>query len=735
MMSPQAHATIVHNGRSGLRPSLRRGVQVALGQALLIAATVYVFLQGWRRDIRIPFGFSTDSLLYLMQSKSTIDNGWWWINPMLGAPSVLNELAFPSNSNVDQAIVWMISRVVSHPLASVNLAWVAMVVLSGWSATWCLRKLGVSAISAVVAGTLFAVSPYALYRNIDHFAMVIYLVPFVSTAGLLLASGEVSAFRHGKRSLALLLAGCALIGFNYVYYAFFGCFLVGVASIVGFWTYRQRRILAAGAVCIGLIAGCTVLNLAPSLYSWSSQGKPTIIRHKIPAQAEIYGLKIRHLVSPAFQHAFPPFRWWTQKEAAAQFPLETENMTSRLGLVGTVGFLGLLALLLVPSAVDRFDARNALVSASRLTIAAVLLGTVGGFGSLFNLLVSPEIRAYSRIAPFIAFFSLAAIALAMDALVRTRARRLIVGAIVLALGLADQRMAANGMNAGYPGIAAEIPSIKAFVRELESRLPDRAMVFQLPLRTYLNDEGIARMGSYDHLKLYAVSRRIHWSYPALSNEQVTWQQAAANVPPRQLPYQLAGEGFSAIVVDRYGYVDNGEAVISAIRAGIGPDDVIAQTKRYVALDIRALVGASPISLTPLPRKLVPASRALGSCGSQTPTNIDQIGELMAPFAEKPIHLSGSGGFRVVGWAVDRKLEAVALAVDVVIDTTPFPSLYGLDRRDVAEYFKQPAYNSSGFASDIPRDVLEKGTHMLSLRVVSSDGACYYESPRIEVTVN
>ena len=42
-----------------------------------------------------------------MQSKSTIDNGWWWFNPMLGAPFGLDELAFPANSNVDQAIVWV----------------------------------------------------------------------------------------------------------------------------------------------------------------------------------------------------------------------------------------------------------------------------------------------------------------------------------------------------------------------------------------------------------------------------------------------------------------------------------------------------------------------------------------------------------------------------------------------------------------------------------------------------
>ena len=66
-----------------------------------------------------------------------------------------------------------------------------MVVLGGVSATWCLRQLGVSTISALVAGTLFGVSPYALYRHIVHIWMVIYLVPFACTAALLLASGRL----------------------------------------------------------------------------------------------------------------------------------------------------------------------------------------------------------------------------------------------------------------------------------------------------------------------------------------------------------------------------------------------------------------------------------------------------------------------------------------------------------------------------------------------------------------
>ncbi len=95
-------------------------------------------------------------------------------------------------------------------------------------------------------------------------------------------------------------------------------------------------------------------------------------------------------------------------------------MTSRLGLVGTLGFLGLLGLLFAPVGGERSRTGQTLLNASRLALAAVLLGTIGGFSSLFSLLISPEIRAWTRLTPFIAFFSLTAVAMVMDSISRTR---------------------------------------------------------------------------------------------------------------------------------------------------------------------------------------------------------------------------------------------------------------------------------------------------------------------------
>src|SRR5262245_17611118 len=99
--------------------SVMRLLPLPLTQSLLIALALFVMCDGWQRDFRVPLGFVSDSLWYLAQAKSTVDSGWWWWNPRLGAPYGLDEVSFPSNSTVDQAVVWVVSRFVTDAFAAI----------------------------------------------------------------------------------------------------------------------------------------------------------------------------------------------------------------------------------------------------------------------------------------------------------------------------------------------------------------------------------------------------------------------------------------------------------------------------------------------------------------------------------------------------------------------------------------------------------------------------------------
>jgi phosphoglycerol transferase len=721
-------------------PRLRlvmRLLPLQLAQSLLIAVALFVMFDGWNRDFRVPLGFVSDSLWYLAQTKSTVDNGWWWWNPRIGAPHGLDEVSFPSNSTVDQAVVWVVSRFVPDAFAAINLTWALLVVLSGLTATWCSRALGVSTAGAFVAGTLFALSPYALYRNIDHFALVIYLVPFACAAALWLAAGEPHQ-SWGRTKRVVVFAGCVLLGINYVYFAFFGSFCILVGALIGYFINRDTRVLASGALCLALIAGSTVVNLSPTFYSWYKNGQPLIVREKVPAEAEVFGLKIRHLLSPVFPHRFQPFNQWVEREAAARFPNDNENWTARLGVVAAVGFLGLLVLLLVPDARSR--GVPLLQGASKLTVAALLLGTVGGFGAVFNLAVSSDIRAYNRISVFITFFSLLAVVIAIDRLFKsTRARTAAIAAVLL-VGLLDQGQATRRINERHAGIAAEVSGLRSLVATLEGALPAGAMVFQLPVRAYMSESDFGRMKQYDQFKPYLVSKNLRFSYPAFSNEQVRWQQAMTRLDMPTLASRLGEQRFAAVLVDRYGYEDQGAAVIAGLRSSVADDRVIVNTDRFLAVDIRgraadrsaaAATSSQPVAMT-LSMAACPPTPSLAPMVSVA-DQVDQIGESRPPFGTGPARIRRSQDSKVSGWAVDGPRRAPAAAVDVVIDRIAFPTTYGIHRNDVAEYFKRPNYRDTGFAAVIPANAIPRGEHWLSIRVVTADGGCYYESPGVRVT--
>ena len=123
------------------------------------------------------------------------------------------------------------------------------------------------------------------------------------------------------------------------------------------------------------------------------------------------------------------------------------------------------------------------------------------------------------------------------------------------------------------------------VTRLEHLVPTGAMVYQLPIRIYPANGTVSPPAAYDHLKFPILSHTLRWSYPALSQEQVHWQENTAGIEAQQLPTHLAREGFSAILVDRLGYEDNGQAIVAALKADTHAQ-LIDENERYLLFDIR-----------------------------------------------------------------------------------------------------------------------------------------------------
>lgn len=114
--------------------------------------------------------------------------------------------------------------------------------------------------------------------------------------------------------------------------------------------------------------------------------------------------------------------------------------------------------------------------------------------------------------------------------------------------------------------------------------------------------------------------------------------------------------------------------------------------------------------------------------------VDEVADTKNPSERSSVPVSGTGEFKVAGWAVDAPAQSVAGGVDIIIDNTPIAAAYGIARQDVADASKTPSYRDSGFQFSMPSSRLRKGTHTFAVRIVSSDRKSYYEVSPLSLTV-
>jgi phosphoglycerol transferase len=104
--------------------------------------------------------------------------------------------------------------------------------------------------------------------------------------------------------------------------------------------------------------------------------------------------------------------------------------------------------------------------------------------------------------------------------------------------------------------ARTVDSDSRFTREIESRLPPGAMLFQLPVVDFPE----AFPGAcYDHFRPYLFSRHLRFSFGAVKGRaRDEWVHALNSVSAEEAIGILTRYGFAAIYVDRAQYQDRGQ---------------------------------------------------------------------------------------------------------------------------------------------------------------------------------
>ncbi len=606
-------------------PSVSRGFATKARDAALdwrswlpyvVLALVSLLAAAWvlrldLADLRVPFSDAPDSVWSDQQIKGLIDNGTWYANPAVGAPGGLSMVDRPLSDGLIFVLIRIIAVAFPNYAMAKNLYFILTFPLTAVIAMYTLRRLGASLPGASLAALLYAFVPYHFLRGEMHLFlasyfmlplfMLVMLKLFAKRAPFLSDNDGHPAFSFRDPTTIWAVVVCVLTASSGLYYAFFACFLLVVTGALAWARFRDFRRAIAAALLIAAICAGLAVNVAPNLIGGLTQGRNPVISSRGPLQAEVYALRMNYLLLPIADHRLGAAATLSQAYRSGSGKLsvilDNENGMATLGIVGSVGFLYLLGWLLAgwavrrgrgePGSSTRGDPRDSLSDGlASLTGASVLLAMIGGFGSLFALFVSGELRAYNRISIFIAFFALAAAALLFDrAMARWSRANWVpwaVAALLVAIGLLDQTSPAFAPD--YPRIKAEQQVMETFVAGVEQALPPGSMVFQLPYTPFPESPPVNGMADYEHFRAYLASKTLRWSYGAMKGrDEDAWQAAVSQLDPAQMIAELKAKSFAAVYIDGRGYQDGGAATVAAFKAALGTQPLVSSDGNYFVL--------------------------------------------------------------------------------------------------------------------------------------------------------
>jgi phosphoglycerol transferase len=606
----------------------RRGLPIKDRPAGAVAAmALSLIIAGWvlhlgRANLSLPWSYAGegDTKFYLLLIKGILGHGWFQGNPSLGAPFGLQLYDFPQGAdNLNLLVIKALGLFSSNPAWVLNVFFLLTFPLTAASAYLVLRALGVSAGAAVVCAVIFTLLPYHFYRGEEQVLLsAYYSVPLGALLFLRLweepglfarragpdrsgidRSGIVQhALSWLSRRTLLTVALCIVIGSASLYYAVFALVLLLAGSVVALaggahsrdgreahsakrWVgvpRRGRRAAASGLLASLLIAAMLAINLAPTLIYQAEHGKNTSIA-RTTLQSDQFGLRLSDLVLPVQQNRLPFLSDVNQRYTEATSTGYCEACFENLGAVGSAGFLSLclLALVSIVGVAGAFAGRAdrvglAIYRSAALGVAlSFAIATIGGVSSLIAFFLTRDIRGWNRISLFIAFFSLLAIALLLDAAIRRlsgsrpgRRGRILAGILLagtLLLGALDET--STYFVPKYAKDAREWQSDGAFVKQIQARMPSGASIFQLPyvpfpegygsISTSVSVPNTTFNTTYELARGYIHSEGLRWSYGAMKGRAADWQGELASKPLYLSLAAAAADGFQGLWVDPHGY--------------------------------------------------------------------------------------------------------------------------------------------------------------------------------------
>ena len=190
---------------------------------------------------------------------------------------------------------------------------------------------------------------------------------------------------------------------------------------------------------------------------------------------------------------------------------------------------------------------------SGLNLFGFLLGTMGGLGSLFALIVTPSLRGYNRISVFLAFICILAVAFLLNRYAEKLKPWLFSGLMVILCVVTVLEQFPNTVP-NYGILKQAYLDDADFVRGIEEQVPEGSMIYQLPYHAYPEAGPVNNMNDYQLSSAFLHSDTLRWSYAGMRGRKPdVWNNVVDGLPHTERLKVLSLEGFEGIYIDNRAY--------------------------------------------------------------------------------------------------------------------------------------------------------------------------------------
>ncbi len=467
---------------TGHHQSLKKKVIQMLIVPTVLTLIVFAIAYGiWRIDFTAPLNYAwSDDLnhgslvLRAMHGDLTL-----WTDEFLGYPYGLKQYAFPHIPWAAVLWAYLCGRFTQNYPFVINSYYILGYCLTTLLFFYAAHKLKISYWVSVFGGLFYAFFQYHELHGIQHLtASSYYAVPLIICICMMICSDE--KIQADRKTIMMIVGSSVLISVSDMFYAFWGCMLIGLCGIYAFINKKYKH-LGLAAVTLVLIGSVTLLLLSPSIiYGLSHE---TFTAKRSASETIEWGLKLVSLIIPKLDGH--PLSFIKEKYISGGIR-SGENIDNYLGIIGIIGMLFLCIIPFVRN--TKIREKDNIKKLSILNVLTILIGLSGGIGLVVSVLITSKIRTYNRITVYVLCFAVLGFCMLADELIRrwhlNQTSVIIMLSCLLFVHLIDMQyfsITTNESEWPYKSMSAErYHQDEMFIAALKEMMPEGSKLLYLP---------------------------------------------------------------------------------------------------------------------------------------------------------------------------------------------------------------------------------------------------------------